>query len=111
MRKREEERGGPATNSGPRPADFPIGSLESRAAARAVAITRAAQRAKAPTVYRAPRFRPGWQPGDDEPFEICDYDIGLPVGRETRADTPLRDKPKQTSPDAPETEIVVTIES
>src|SRR5208282_6677121 len=84
VRKREEERGGPATNSGPRPADFPIGSLESRAAARAVAITRAAQRAKAPTVYRAPRFRPGWQPGDDEPFEICDYDIGLPVGRETR---------------------------
>jgi hypothetical protein len=27
----------PATNSGPKPGDFPLGSLESRAAARAVA--------------------------------------------------------------------------
>jgi hypothetical protein len=27
----------PATNSGPRPGDFPVGSVESRAAARAIA--------------------------------------------------------------------------
>ena len=27
----------PATNSGPRPGDFPVGSVESRAAARAMA--------------------------------------------------------------------------
>jgi hypothetical protein len=99
------------TVSSHKPAGFPLGTLESRAAARAMAIMRAAQRTKAPTIYRAPRFRPGWQPGDDEPFEIYDYGTGLPINSESKADKPLPPEATQTSSDARETEIIITIES
>jgi hypothetical protein len=81
MRKREEQPGLPATNSGPRPADFPLGSVESRAAVRAMINRRVAPDEKAPTIYRA-----SWvgHP-QDEDFEILDLATGLPVPRYTRA--------------------------
>ena len=48
----------PATHSGPRPADFPLGSLESRAAARALLTIRVNKtRASQGDVYP-----PGWSP-------------------------------------------------
>jgi hypothetical protein len=75
MKKREEHPGLPATNSGPRPADFPLGSVESRAAVRAMINRRAAPDEKAPTIYRASWVgRP-----QDEDFEILDLATGLPV--------------------------------
>jgi len=81
MTKREENTRTPATDSGPRPADFPLGSVESRAAVRAMLNRRATQDEKAPTIYRA-----SWvgHP-QDEDFEILDLDTGLPVTRDTMA--------------------------
>jgi hypothetical protein len=52
MRKREEKPGMPATDSGPRPADFPLGSVESHAAVRAL-INRRAALGKKPEIYLA----------------------------------------------------------
>jgi hypothetical protein len=77
MRKREEHPKLPATVSGPRPADFPLGSVESRAAVRAMITGRAAQDEKAPTIYRA-----SWvgHP-QDEDYEVFDINTGLPVTR------------------------------
>jgi hypothetical protein len=54
-----------------------------------MAEAHAAQNAKAPTIYRAPRFRPGWQPGDDEPFEIYDYGTGLPISCESKGNAAI----------------------
>ena len=56
-------------------ADFPLGSAESRAAARAMLSKRGAQPAK-PEIYRA-----SWvgRPRDED-FEILDINSGLPVG-------------------------------
>ena len=79
MRKREDHHPVPATNLGPSPADFPLGSVESRAAVRAMINRRAAQDEKAPTIYRA-----SWvgHP-QDEDFEILDINTGLPIGADT----------------------------
>jgi len=74
MKKREDRWPLPATNSGPKPADFPLGSLESRAAARMMAKERAEQDAKEPLFYQA-HF--------DEPETIYDYVTGLPVNEAT----------------------------
>ena len=81
MRKRAEHPSLPATDSGPRPADFPLGSIESRAAVRAVINRRAGQDEKAAAIYRA-----SWvgHPQDQD-FEILDLATGLPGPRETRA--------------------------
>jgi len=81
MTKREENTRTPATDSGPRPADFPLGSVESRAAVRAMLNRRATQDEKAPTIYRA-----SWvgHPQDQE-FEILDINTRLPVNGDTPA--------------------------
>ena len=79
MRRRDEPRALPATDSGPRPADFPLGSVESRAAVRAMINRRAAQDEKAPTIHRA-----SWvgHPADED-FEILDINTRLPVAGDT----------------------------
>jgi len=91
MRKREERTQIPATDSGPKPGDFPLGSLESRAAVRAILNRRAAQQAT-PDIYRASWVgRP-----HDEDFEILDYNTGLPVTSDTAVNaTKPAHSPKQ----------------
>ena len=76
MRNREDKGFLPATIPGPRPAAFPLGSLESRATARTMAKSRAEQDAKEPFLYRA-RFDENGYPL--EPVVIYDYVTGLPV--------------------------------
>src|SRR5271169_5775439 len=83
MRKREEHPGIPATDSGPRPADFPLGSVESRAAVRAMINRRAAQEEKAAKIYRASWVTEGRSQEPD--YIILDRDTGLPVSTETTA--------------------------
>jgi hypothetical protein len=58
-----------------RPGDFPVSSLESRAAARAMLQTRHGMQSR-PLIYRAP-----WvgQPGAREQCQLYDYETGLPV--------------------------------
>jgi len=102
MRKQEDRCPVPATNRGPKPADFPLGSLESRAAARIMAKTRAEQDAEKPLLYLA-HF--------DEPPVIYDYVTGLPVS-EAKADKPTPPEPSTTCPGESEpgdSEIVVEI--
>jgi hypothetical protein len=70
MRKHEDSRPLLATNPGSKPADFPLGSLESRAAARMMAKTRAERDTKGPSIYQA-----HW----DTEVMIYDYFTGLPV--------------------------------
>jgi hypothetical protein len=53
MRTHEDKCPVPATNSAPKPADFPLGSLESRAAARTMAKTRAEGSTREPIMYIA----------------------------------------------------------
>ena len=48
----------PATNSGPKPGDFPLGSLESRAAARAVAEDKDEGLDELATILNKARSRP-----------------------------------------------------
>ena len=73
MRKRDEQSGISATDSALRPADFPLDSVESRSAVRAMINRRAAQDQKAATIYRASWVgRP-----NDEDFEIGDLETGL----------------------------------
>jgi len=75
--KNQKVRGSvPATNSGPKLADVPLGSLESRVAARAMAQARAAQDAKAPTIYGALGATAGHPL---EPVQIYDYATRLPI--------------------------------
>lgn len=57
MENRGEEHPLPATNSRPRPADFPLGSLESRAAVRALLSHKVNQSTSQGDVYP-----PGWTP-------------------------------------------------
>ncbi len=83
MKNREDKDTVPATTSGPKPAGYPLGSLESRAAARAMLNVRA-QEVQAPTIYRAPHFENGSRP---EPTEIHDYETGLPVAGATKTGT------------------------
>ena len=77
MRRRADHHPVPATNSDPRPADFPLGSVDSRAAVRAMIDRRAAQHEKQADIYRA-----SWvgHP-QDEVFEILDLNTGLPATR------------------------------
>src|ERR1700732_2830122 len=70
MKRNEDRCRVRATNSWPKPADFPLGSLESRAAARTMAKTRAELDTKKPYVYQA-HFDEHAQPL--EPQEIYDY--------------------------------------
>ncbi len=80
MKKRQEQAELPATATGSGPSDFPLGSVESRAAARAMLNSRGAREAK-PYIYRA-----SWvgHPRDED-FEILDINTGLPVsGRHDR---------------------------
>ncbi len=58
MEKGGEGRRVPATHSGPRPADFPLGSLESRAAARVLLAIQANRAAVTPRHV----YPPGWSP-------------------------------------------------
>jgi hypothetical protein len=80
MRGREDRCSVPATNPGPKPADFPLRSLESRAAARMLAKTRAEQNTEERPFYRA-HF--------DAETVIYDYHTGLPVS-EAKEDKFLR---------------------
>ncbi|MGA3200422.1 MAG: hypothetical protein ABSD89_13610 [Halobacteriota archaeon] len=89
----------PATNRGPKPADFPLGSLESRAAARAMAKTRAGRDAKEPPFYRA-HFDENGHPL--EPQVIYDYMTGLPVSEAT-TDKPTPPEPLTICPGESET--------
>jgi hypothetical protein len=65
--KREEHQDEPAPVSGPRPGDFPPGSLESRAAARAIILER---RKRPVNVMRLIMHipRPPWAP----PYQKCE---------------------------------------
>ena len=73
MRRREDHHPVPETDSGLRPADFPLGSVESRAAVRAMIDRRAAQHEKQADIYRA-----SWvgHPHDQN-FEVLDLETGL----------------------------------
>lgn len=89
MKKRTESANVTATHPGPNPAEFPIGSMESRAAARVLAKTRLAQGAKTLKMYRAPRYYvKGWKPSDDFAWEYADYETGLPIDQEQNPSTP-----------------------
>jgi hypothetical protein len=70
MRKHEDSRPLLATNPGSKPADFPLGSLESRAAARTMAKTRAERDAKGPSIYQSHWYTE---------VVIYNYFTGLPV--------------------------------
>jgi hypothetical protein len=51
----------PATNSGPRPGDFPLGSAESRAAARALLWNQQASKPRIEIVTNVEGFNTQWQ--------------------------------------------------
>ncbi len=73
MEKRGEAYPLPATHSGPRPADFPLGSLESRAAARALLTIQVNQtRASQGDVYP-----PGWSPKTAAQKEALESDADI----------------------------------
>ncbi len=76
MKKREQQPGIPATDSGPEPADFPLGSVESRAAVRAMINRLGAQNPK-PEIYRASWVTVGRSAETDD--VIYDYHTGLPL--------------------------------
>jgi hypothetical protein len=86
MRGREDRCSVPATNPGPKPADFPLRSLESRAAARMLAKTRAEQNTEERPFYHA-HF--------DAETMIYDYHTGLPVN-DPKADK-LQQQQNETS--------------
>jgi hypothetical protein len=93
MKTREDRCSVPATNLRPKPVDFPIGSLESRVAARMLAKTRAGQHAKEPYFYQA-HF--------DTETVIYDYVTGLPISEEQAADKlPQLQQQNETSISAP----------
>jgi hypothetical protein len=94
----------PAIAAAPRPGDFSIGTIESRVAARRLAEAHAAQNAEAPTIYRALGVE-----RNPKTMEIYDYETGLPVSSESKADKPL--SPKATQPSLDTEEIVIIIES
>jgi hypothetical protein len=98
MRKQENRCSVPATNPGPKPADFPLRGLESRAAARMLAKTRAEQDAREPLIYRA-RFDEHGQPLD--PVVIYDYNTGLPITEEGVDKLPQSQQQDQTSEPVP----------
>ena len=74
MRKHEDRYPVPATIPGPKPGDFPLGSLESRAAARMMAKIRADEDIGSLYSYFK-RFR-------TEPEVIYDYNTGRPISEE-----------------------------
>ena len=51
----------PATNSGPRPGDFPLGSAKSRAAARALLRNQQASKPRIEIVTNVEGFNTQWQ--------------------------------------------------
>jgi hypothetical protein len=82
MRKRQEQPRIPATDSGPKPADFPLGSVESRAAVRAM-INRRAAKDQRPDIYQASWVTAGHS--HEPSYIILDINTGLPVNGDTTA--------------------------
>lgn len=109
MKNRKDSDALPATGSGPKPADFPLGSVESRAAARAMLSERPAE-TKAPTIYRALWDKPGKEHLRPKP-ELYDYETGLPVSDaddETRPHTVAVSEGPQAAKSS--SEIMVTFD-
>jgi len=116
MKKQEDRHPVPATNLGPKPADFPLGSLESRAAARIMAMTRAEREVREPIVYKSIFDRPNpapWPPLE-EPYPLFpeppkkDDDIAsspLPAPGDSLNDDP----PAAPEPLSPPSIIIVEI--
>jgi hypothetical protein len=92
MRKQEDRCPVPATNPGPKPADFPLRSLESRAAARMLAKTRAEHNTEERPFYHA-HF--------DGETVIYDYHTGLPVNEPKADKLPQPQQQNETSVLAP----------
>jgi hypothetical protein len=97
MRGREDRCSVPATNPGPKPADFPLRSLESRAAARMLAKTRAEQNTEEWPFYHA-HF--------DAETVIYDYHTGLPVNEPKADKLPQPQQQDQTSEPVPPGEFI-----